>query len=178
MNIIPTTIPDVKIIQPTKHLDSRGFLSETWREEWLPETFVQENHSYSAHPGVIRGLHFQIPPYPQGKLVRVISGAIIDVAVDIRHNSTTFGQHIKVRLDSENWSQLWIPPGFAHGFSVLEKDTQVIYKLTNIRSPEHERGIIWNDPDLNIDWELIVDPIISDKDSLLPQIKYCQRFFE
>ena len=157
MQTIQTALDGVKILIPKKFGDTRGFFSETYSRKGLSETgvivdFVQDNHSLSAEKGVVRGLHYQLQPMAQDKLVRVIRGAILDVAVDIRRNSPTFGKHIAVELSAENWKQLYVPVGFAHGFVTLEPNTEVIYKVTNYYSPQHERGLKWNDPALGIAW--------------------------
>ncbi|HTL28080.1 MAG TPA: dTDP-4-dehydrorhamnose 3,5-epimerase [Tepidisphaeraceae bacterium] len=158
MQVIETPIPAVKILVPKKHGDHRGFFSETYSRKALAPfgidvEFVQDNHSLSAEKGVVRGLHYQIAPMAQDKLVRVVRGAILDVAVDIRKGSPTFGQHVSAVISAENWHQIFVPIGFAHGFATLEPNTEVIYKVTNYYSPTHERGIRWNDPKLGIDWQ-------------------------
>jgi len=163
-------IREVKRITPRVHRDPRGFFSETFaarllEEAGLPSTFVQDNHSLSSSKGVVRGLHYQTEPRAQGKLVRVTRGAILDVAVDIRHGSPTFGQHVAVVLSAENWAQLWVPVGFAHGFCTLEDNTEVQYKVTEYYAPECDRGILWNDPALDIVWPVTgTEAILSDKD--------------
>ncbi|MDY8049375.1 dTDP-4-dehydrorhamnose 3,5-epimerase [Paenibacillus polymyxa] len=163
---------DVKIIEPVVHGDHRGFFMESYNEQLLKEkgidcTFVQDNHSLSAEPGVIRGLHYQLEPKAQTKLVRVISGAIYDVALDIRHSSPTFGKWIGVILSEYNQRQLLVPKGFAHGFCTLTPNAQVIYKVDEYYSPEHDRGILWNDPALDINWP-ISQAILSEKDEKHP----------
>ena len=170
MQVIPTQIPDVKIIVPAKHGDHRGFFSEIYSRKALAEIgvdleFVQDNHSLSAQKCVLRGLHYQLPPMAQAKLVRVIRGAILDVAVDIRRSSPSFGKHVSAVLSAENWKQIFVPVGFAHGFVTLEENTEVLYKVTNYYSPRHERGILWNDPKLAIGWS--IDPaaaVLSKRD--------------
>lgn len=167
MEFIPTKIPDVILIKPKIFGDERGFFLETYREDKFTQAgisakFVQENHS-SSQEGVLRGLHYQIRQ-SQGKLVRVIAGEIWDIAVDIRRNSPTFGQWVGIILSAENKYQLWIPPGFAHGFYVLSEQAEVTYKVTDYYAPEWERSIFWNDPQLGIDWQLSVPPILSQKD--------------
>lgn len=157
MQLIATEIPDVKILVPKKHGDHRGFFSEIYSRKLLADAgitteFVQDNHSMSAQKGVLRGLHYQLPPMAQDKLLRVVRGAILDVAVDIRRNSPTFGKHVSMILSAENWQQAFVPIGFAHGFVTLEPNTEVLYKVSNYYSPSHERGIRWNDPKLAIDW--------------------------
>ena len=167
-------IQDVILLSPQKKFDDRGFFSETYNKKQLAalgikSDFVQDNHSMSLQPFVIRGLHFQKPPHAQAKLVRVIRGSILDVAVDIRHKSPTFGQHVSVVLSADNWRQLWIPEGFAHGFCTLEKNTQVVYKVTDYYSPEYESGIAHDDPELAINWKVPAgtQAILSDKDKAL-----------
>jgi dTDP-4-dehydrorhamnose 3,5-epimerase len=170
MKIIATSIPDVKIIEPDVYGDSRGFFLETWNRNHFHEIgldldFVQDNHSRSTQ-GILRGLHYQIKQ-PQGKLVRVTSGCVFDVAVDLRANSPTFKQWVGVELSMENHRMFWVPPGFAHGFYVRSKEADFIYKCTDYYSPENERSIIWNDPDLAIDWPLVNQeaPQLSAKDA-------------
>lgn len=171
-----TAIADVKLVIPEKHGDARGFFSEVykesdWRATGLDPVFVQDNHSFSAPVGTLRGLHFQLPPFAQDKLVRVTRGRILDVAVDIRRSSPTFGRHVAVELSAKNWLQLFIPIGFAHGFITLEPDTEVLYKVTNVYSSEHDRGLAYNDPDLAIEWPVTgEDPILSDKDRRHPRL--------
>lgn len=155
------------LIQPRIFQDERGYFYESYsadkfKEAGIPDEFVQDNQSLSAK-NVLRGLHYQHPPFAQGKLVRVLQGAVIDVAVDIRKNSPTYGKHIMVELSAENKLMLWIPPGFAHGFLSLEDQTIFLYKCTSTYHKESESGIIWNDPELNIEWG-INNPIVSDKD--------------
>ena len=159
MQIRALGIPDVKVITPKIFRDDRGIFSETfnasaWEDNGLKYTFVQDNHVLSRSFGVLRGLHFQLPPSAQGKLVRVARGSILDVAVDIRHGSPTFGQHVSRVLSAENWEQFWVPVGFAHGYCTLEPDTEVIYKVTNFYDPANERGIQFDDPELGIDWTI------------------------
>ena len=177
MEIRSLTIPDLKLLIPPVHRDDRGFFSETYSRRTLSQAgivddFVQDNHSLSAIAGTVRGLHFQIAPHAQGKLIRVAKGSIFDVAVDIRTGSETYGQHASVVLSAENHAQLWVPAGFAHGFCTLEPDTEVIYKVTNYYAPECDRGLLWNDSDLGIDWP--VEPgsaQLSDKDRKQPSFK-------
>jgi dTDP-4-dehydrorhamnose 3,5-epimerase len=167
MEVIPTEIPAVKILCPKRHGDHRGFFSEVFSEKSFREhvgidcTFVQDNHSMSAQKGVLRGLHYQINPAAQCKLVRVVRGSILDVAVDIRRDSPTFGRHVSAVISAENWRQIFVPIGFAHGFVTLEPNTEVIYKVTSYYSPKDERGIRWNDSKLGIDWG------IDEKDATL-----------
>jgi len=168
MNVIPTNIPDALIIEPRVFGDERGFFFESFNQKhWLEKTgllitFVQHNHSRSFR-SVLRGLHYQIIQ-PQGKLVRVISGEVFDVAVDLRKSSPTFGQWAGVHLSAENKRQFWVPEGFAHGFVVLSDYAEFLYLATNFYAPEHERAIIWNDPELAIDWPLDDAPVLSEKD--------------
>src|SRR5919202_2263014 len=168
MQFEPLHIPGPLLVRPAKFEDARGFFSETYnarrfREAGLPTDFVQDNHSLSAAAGVVRGLHFQLPPHAQGKLVRVVRGAILDVAVDLRRGSPSFGRFAAIELSAANWRQLWIPAGFAHGFCTLEPDTEVIYKMTDFYDPGAEGGLAWDDPDLGIPWP-VSNPILSDKD--------------
>lgn len=168
MQVIPTEIPDVLIIEPRVFGDDRGFFFESFNEKAFNEKtgldvrFVQDNHSRSVK-NVLRGLHYQIQQ-AQGKLVRVVAGSIFDIAVDIRKSSPTFGQWVSCELSAGNKRQLWIPAGFAHGFVSLEDGTEVLYKATDYYAPEHERTILWNDPDLAIVWQLAEEPILSAKD--------------
>jgi len=177
MQVEALRIQDVKLLTPKIFRDERGFFSETYNRQVLAaagidRTFVQDNQSLSRSKGVLRGLHFQISPHPQGKLVRVTRGAIFDVAVDIRRGSPSFGQHVSTTLSAENWSQLWIPEGFAHGFCTLEPDTEVIYKVTDFYAPECDRGLAWDDPDLGIAWPLSgTQVILSDKDRSHPRLR-------
>jgi dTDP-4-dehydrorhamnose 3,5-epimerase len=164
---ISTSLPGVFILEPRVFGDDRGFFLETYNERAMAEIgiveqFVQDNHSCSRR-GVLRGLHYQIKQ-PQGKLVRVADGEILDVAVDLRRSSTTFGRWEAVCLSGDNHRMLWMPPGFAHGFCVVSERAHVLYKATDYYSPEHERTLMWNDPDLGIGWELDGEPIISVKD--------------
>ena len=169
MKIIDTTIPDVKIIEPAVFGDERGFFMETWQEQKFNELvcerrFVQDNHSKSRQ-GILRGLHYQ-KENTQGKLVRVVAGEVFDVAVDIRRTSPTFGQWVGVLLSAENKRQLWVPEGFAHGFYVTSESAEFVYKCTNYYNPSAEHSILWNDPDLNIQWSLVDGqlPSLSAKD--------------
>ena len=169
MNIIKPSIKGLLVIKPEVFEDDRGHFFESWSKESyqkidLDLDFVQDNQSLSQK-GVLRGLHFQNPPFEQGKLVRVIKGAVIDVAVDIRRNSDTYGQYFSVKLSENNKKVFWIPPGFAHGFVTLEDDTVFIYKCTEIYNKESEGALNWNDKDLNIDWG-IKNPLVSEKDMI------------
>jgi dTDP-4-dehydrorhamnose 3,5-epimerase len=183
MQIEPLAIPDVLLMTPKKFVDNRGFFSETWNgpklaAQGFTETFVQDNHSLSAQSGTVRGLHCQIAPSVQGKLVRVVRGAIWDVAVDIRHGSPTFGQHVAVELSAANWRQLWIPGGFLHGFCTIAPDTEVIYKVTSDYNAAAERGVIWNDPDMALPWPVRpADVVLSAKDAVLPRLADCEAWY-
>jgi len=167
MNVIKTEIPDVLIFEPKVFGDDRGFFMESFNQQAFDNAvgrkidFVQDNHSKSK--GVLRGLHYQLAPYAQGKLVRCVVGEVFDVAVDIRKDSKTFGKWVGVHLSAENKRQLWIPEGFAHGFCVLSEEAEFLYKTNNFYSKEQERGIVWNDTDLAIQWP-IENPLLSDKD--------------
>lgn len=169
MKKIETGIPDLYIIQPTVHGDDRGYFMESFSDQWFREniaetTFVQDNESKSSR-GVLRGLHFQNPPMAQAKLVRVVQGTVLDVAVDLRKKSPTYGQHFAIELSAENKKQLFVPRGFAHGFSVLSETAVFSYKVDNFYSQELEQGIQWNDPTLSIDWGLPLSEIrLSEKD--------------
>lgn len=168
MNIIDTTIPGVVVFEPVVHGDARGYFMETYRDSMLRDigvesTFVQDNQSKSIK-GTLRGLHYQLK-HPQGKLVRVISGEIYDVAVDVRKNSKTFGQSVGVMLTETNRHQIWVPPGFAHGFYVTSDSAEIAYKCTDYYHPEDDNSLLWNDESLNIEWPLGDDaPLLSDKD--------------
>ena len=170
MNIITTAIPDIKIIEPRVFGDERGFFFESFHQQRFeaaigqPVIFVQDNHSCSAR-GVLRGLHYQLAPYSQGKLVRVVQGEVWDVAVDIRRDSPTLGQWVGVLLSAQNKRQLWIPPGFAHGFVTLSDSAELLYKTTDYYKPDAERGIRWDDPTLAIDWQGIDSPQLSARDA-------------
>ena len=176
MKITRLEIPDVLLIEPKVFGDSRGFFYESYRKDAFSELgievdFVQDNHSRSAK-GVLRGLHFQRSPRQQAKLVRVVRGEVLDVAVDIRKGSPTFGRSVAVNLSEENRRMLFIPEGFAHGFCVLKDDTEFLYKCSEIYSPEHEGGLLWSDPALKIEWpRLDCDYILSDKDRAYPLLK-------
>lgn len=170
-------IPGLLQIAPVKHGDQRGFFSETFRTDkavasGIDAPFVQDNHVRSTQRGVLRGLHFQLDPKAQGKLVRCAHGAILDVAVDIREGSPTYRQHVAVELSEDNWQQLWVPPGFAHGYVTLTSECEVIYKVTEYYAPECDRGIAWDDPALGIDWQVpAAEIILSDKDRRQPQLR-------
>ena len=179
MNVETTAIAGVLLVTPQRFPDGRGFFSETWNqvqftEAGIPGPFVQDNHALSRDNGVLRGLHLQIGPNAQGKLVRAVRGAIWDVAVDIRRGSPTYGKHFGTVLSAENWSQLWIPAGLLHGYCTLEPDTEVIYKVTAPWDRAAERGVIWNDPQLSVPWPVAAgEAILSDKDQALPRLADC-----
>ncbi len=180
MKIIDTDIPDVKIIEPTVFGDTRGFFFESFNEKKFQELtnittpFVQDNHSRSSK-GVLRGLHYQIE-HPQGKLVRVVSGTVIDVAVDLRIKSPTFKKWVAVELSADNHRQLWVPPGFGHGFVVISETAEFLYKTTDYWYKEHERSVHWNDPELAIDWRYNGTIILADKDANAPYLKNADVF--
>ncbi|MBB6480758.1 dTDP-4-dehydrorhamnose 3,5-epimerase [Spirochaeta isovalerica] len=173
-----TPIPGVLIIQPKKFGDDRGFFMETYKKSdfdkaGIHESFAQDNHSFSSR-GVLRGIHFQSAPHAQGKLVRVVKGAVWDVAVDLIEGSPTFGKHFGIELTEENGTMLYIPPGFGHGFLTLKDNTHFLYKCTEEYAPESDGGVIWNDRELNIHWPLegVIDfPLISGKDASLPELE-------
>lgn len=170
-SVLPTSIPDVKLIEPVVHGDERGFLLESyaqpkWGEMGIPEAFVQENHSRSTTKGTLRGIHFQTSP-GQGKLVRCLRGAIFDVAVDLRRDSPTYGKWEGQVLDDTTHRQLWVPAGFGHGFQVLSEIADVAYKLTSLYDPATEAGIAWDDPEIGIEWPL-ADPLLSERDKTTP----------
>lgn len=183
MNSIATSIPDVKIIEPHIFNDERGYFFESFSQQRFEQeifhtTFVQDNESASVY-GVIRGLHFQKPPFAQSKLLRVVKGKVLDVAVDLRKGSPTFGRHVAVELSAENKRQLFIPRGFAHGFSVLTDEVIFQYKCDNYYAPSAEGAIAWDDPDLQIDWGIPADKIIlSEKDKKHPHLKDCDFLFD
>jgi len=174
-------ISDVILITPQKFGDERGFFSETWNasryaEAGIAPQFVQDNHSMSAAVGTLRGLHCQVAPSVQGKLVRVVRGAIWDVAVDIRVGSPTYGRHVAAELSADNWAQLWIPGGFLHGFCTLAPNTEVIYKVDAGYDRAAERGVIWDDPDLALPWP-VAAAVLSEKDKTLPRFSECDPWF-
>lgn len=173
-------IPEVVLVEPKVFTDERGFFMETYKSSdfarfGLVERFVQDNHSRSAR-GVLRGLHFQNPPKAQGKLVRATAGEIFDVAVDIRKGSPTYGKWVGATLSAKNKQMLYVPPGFAHGFCVLSEEAEILYKATEEYSPQHDAGIIWNDPEIGIRWPL-ENPIVSAKDAGLPLIRDAKNNF-
>ncbi|KAA9383917.1 dTDP-4-dehydrorhamnose 3,5-epimerase [Neorhizobium galegae] len=169
-----TKIGDVVLVTPQRFGDHRGYFSETFRSDVFGQNigafnFVQDNQSHSADVGTVRGLHFQIEPRAQGKLVRCIAGSILDVAVDIRRGSPTFGQHVQTELTAENGCQVWIPAGFAHGFCTLQPNSIISYKVTDYYSRDHDRGILWNDPELNIRWPVTAQSaVLSERDRTQP----------
>lgn len=176
MKVIDTAIPDVKILEPAVFGDERGFFMETWNQRMFDErvakrVFVQDNQSLS-HKGVLRGLHYQLAPYEQGKLVRVVSGSVYDVAVDIRPTSNTYGQHVAVELTAANNRMLWIPEGFAHGFLTLEDNTIFAYKTTGYYDKSSERALHWKSSVLNIGWPELKNFIVNEKDASAPQFEY------
>jgi dTDP-4-dehydrorhamnose 3,5-epimerase len=183
IDVQPFAIDAVKLIQVPKFGDDRGFFSETYNKRAFAEAgieiaFVQDNHAYSAQPDTVRGLHFQTPPYAQDKLVRVVRGAILDVAVDLRQGSPTYGQHVTAEISADKWNQILVPVGFAHGLRTLEPDTEVIYKVSNFYAPEHDKGLLWNDPDLGIDWGIHGDTAhLSEKDSQHPRLADLPLYF-
>jgi dTDP-4-dehydrorhamnose 3,5-epimerase len=182
VQVLAAAIADVKIIKPAKYADRRGFFSETYSKKAFAEAgigieFVQDNHSLSVDKKTVRGLHYQAKPFAQDKLLRVVRGAVFDVAVDLRRNSPTFGKHVSLVLSAEDWNQILIPQGFAHGFSTLEPDTEVIYKVSSYYSPGHDRGLFWADPELAIEWPVSpAEAILSDKDRRLPRLSELRDF--
>lgn len=183
LTIEDTAIPAVKIITTRRFGDERGFFTETWNRRRFAEAgidldFVQDNHSLSGPAGTVRGLHFQSPPFAQDKLVRVVRGRILDVAVDIRRSSPTYGRHVAVELSAGNGRQLLVPVGFAHGFCTLEPDTEVVYKVTAYYAPEHDHGLAFDDPDLAIDWPVArAAAVLSDKDRTHPRLAELPEYF-
>ena len=177
MESYPLDIPEIKILRPARHGDARGFFSETWSAAafaaaGLDICFVQDNQSLSALKGTLRGLHFQTPPFAQAKLLRVIRGAVFDIAVDLRRGSPSYGGHVGAVISAEAWNQILVPEGFAHGFLTLEPDTEVLYKVSAPYAPDHDSGILWNDSDLAIEWPLEgAEPVLSDKDRVQPRLR-------
>jgi dTDP-4-dehydrorhamnose 3,5-epimerase len=183
VELVPQQIPEVLLITPTVHGDGRGYFVETFRQDQFEQAvghrvnFIQDNQSRSSK-GVLRGLHYQLPPYAQSKLVRVIEGCVLDVAVDIRSDSPTFGQHVTAELSNENKQQLWIPRGFAHGFVVLSDFATFFYKVDSYYAPEHDRGLAFNDPALNINWKLPQQLLkLSEKDQNQPVLEQSKSVF-
>jgi dTDP-4-dehydrorhamnose 3,5-epimerase len=183
LDVEATAIPDVKILTPKRFGDHRGFFTEIYNRQRFAEAgitteFVQDNHSLSAAVGTVRGLHFQSEPFAQAKLVRVVRGRILDVAVDIRRSSPTFGRHVAVELSAENGRQLFIPVGFAHGFCTLEPDTEIQYKVSAYYAAAHDHGIAWDDPALGIEWPVPPDEaVLSDKDRRQPMLADLPLYF-
>jgi len=184
LKLIPQSIKDVMLIELTVHGDNRGYFIETFRQDFLEEAigyrvnFIQDNESKSTK-GVLRGLHYQLPPYTQAKLVRVIEGSVLDVAVDIRKSSPTFGQYVSVVLTAQNKHQLFVPHGFAHGFVVLSDSATLAYKVDNYYAPEHDQGIAFDDDQLKIDWQLLSEELqLSDKDRAHPSLANAKYLFE
>ena len=176
MKIEDAGLPGLKLLTPARIADGRGFFSETYRHDVLADhgidlSFVQDNHSLSIQAGVVRGLHFQGPPRAQVKLVRVVRGRILDVVVDIRLGSPTYGRHVAIELSAENWQQLLVPVGFAHGFCTLIEETEVLYKVTDYYSAEDDRGLSWDDPALGIAWPVVADKaVLSERDRKHPSL--------
>ncbi|MBB3018721.1 dTDP-4-dehydrorhamnose 3,5-epimerase [Microvirga lupini] len=183
LTVEPTAISEVKVVTPKRFGDNRGFFVETYHKQRFVEAgidmeFVQDNHSLSALAGTVRGLHFQSDPFAQAKLIRVVRGRVLDVAVDLRRSSPTFGRHVAVELSAENGRQLLVPVGFAHGFCTLEPDTEIVYKVSAYFSAAHDHGLRWNDPSLGIDWPVApADAILSDKDRKQPMLAELPIYF-
>jgi dTDP-4-dehydrorhamnose 3,5-epimerase len=183
MRVLETDIADIKLLKPVRHVDSQGFFSEVFEEGELFKhgidiRFVQDNHTCSASDGVVRGLHFQIPPSAQAKLLRVTASSIFDVAVDTRRGSSSFVRHVSAVFSAVDWNQIFIPEGFAHGYCTLEPDTKVIYKVSAYYSHEHDRGLLWSDPALGISWPLSAnEALVSDRDRAHPVLPRLPRYF-
>jgi len=177
MRVTALTLPEILILRPERFEDARGFFSETYNRNVFAASgidldFVQDNHSLSKSPGTIRGLHYQVAPFAQSKLVRVLRGAVLDVAVDIRRSSPNFGKWVATRLSAKEGNQIFVPAGFAHGYCTLEPDTEVFYKVTQHYSPDHEFGILWNDPAIGVDWPVTPDQVsLSGKDRNYPLLQ-------
>jgi dTDP-4-dehydrorhamnose 3,5-epimerase len=174
--ITPLALPEALLITPKRHGDARGWFAETWSEKLMGEAglanpFVQDNQAFNAKKGTLRGLHFQTAPHAQGKLVRVLKGAIYDVAVDVRPGSASYGRWVAAELTAVGGEQLFVPRGFAHGYCTLEDDTELFYKVDGAYAPQLEGGVAWNDPDLAIAWPLSGEPVLSEKDRKLPRLK-------
>ena len=184
MHVECLDIPDVRVLSPRKYADLRGFFSETYNKKALAAVgidinFVQDNYSYSAEKGTVRGLHFQTAPFAQDKLVRVARGSVFDVVVDLRQGSPTYGRHVSIVLSAEAWNQVLVPIGFAHGLMTLEPDTEVIYKVSNYYSPDQDKGLLWNDPALGIVWPLAEsEALLSEKDRIQPRLAQLVTPFE
>ncbi|HET6306763.1 MAG TPA: dTDP-4-dehydrorhamnose 3,5-epimerase [Rhodopila sp.] len=177
MKVEALRIADVKLVTPARFTDPRGSFSETWNqvrfaEAGIPGPFIQDNHAVSTAVGVLRGLHCQVGPNAQGKLVRCVRGAIFDVAVDVRQGSPTYGEWVGAEISAENWRQIWVPAGFLHGYCTLTAETEVIYKVTGAYDRSAERGVIWDDPDIGIAWPVAAEGVIlSEKDKVLPRLR-------
>ena len=184
IEVLPTAIEAVKLIAPERIADDRGFFSEVYSARafaraGIETPFVQDNHSLSVRAGTVRGLHFQSPPHAQAKLVRVTRGRILDVAVDLRRSSPTYGRHVAVELSAENWRQLLVPAGFAHGFCTLEPDTEIVYKVSAPFAAAHDLGLAFDDPALGIDWPVRPEQVtLSDKDRRQPRLSDLPRYFD
>ena len=183
LDVLPLALPDVKIIRTTRIADARGYFAEAYVHRdfaaaGIAEEFIQDNQSFSVSIGTVRGLHFQIPPFAQAKLVRVLRGKILDVVVDLRRGSAAFGKHLTVELNAERGDQLFVPVGFAHGFCTLESDTEVFYKVNNVYSSAHDRGVNWADQTLGIHWPVNeTQAILSEKDRALPMLSALPDYF-
>lgn len=183
MEVTATSIPGLLVLRPDRKGDERGFFAETFRRSWmeshgLPTGWVQDNHSQSRRRGTVRGLHFQVPPRAQAKLVWVVAGSVFDVAVDLRRSSPTCGRHAAFELNAADGAQLLMPPGLAHGFCTLEDDTEVLYKVTDYYSPEHDRGLRWDDPALGIAWPVAPEEaVLSDRDREHPTLAELPDYF-
>ncbi|MEQ8356915.1 MAG: dTDP-4-dehydrorhamnose 3,5-epimerase [Kiloniellaceae bacterium] len=183
MDVVNLAIPEVRLVSTVRHGDHRGFFSETYSKQAFADAgidadFVQDNHSLSAEPGTLRGLHFQAPPRAQAKLLRVIRGAVFDVAVDLRWGSPTYGRHVSATISAKAWNQIFVPTGFAHGFCTLEADTEVLYKVSDFYAPEAEQGLLWNDPDLAVDWPAAAGAALSKRDRHWPRLRDLSRVFQ
>lgn len=176
-------IPEVRLVRLKKHDDHRGFFSEVYNKRAFAQAgididFVQDNHSLSTETGTVRGLHFQTPPFAQNKLVRVLRGAVFDVAVDLRRGSPTYGHHVSAILSDREWNQMLIPIGFAHGFMTLEPNTEVLYKVSEYYAPEHDKGVIWDDPDIAVTWPLLArEAVLAEKDRRWPSLRELPEIF-
>jgi dTDP-4-dehydrorhamnose 3,5-epimerase len=183
MHVTSLEIPEVRLISSVKHGDHRGFFSETYSQRayaaaGIDADFVQDNHSLSAEAGTVRGLHFQAPPHAQAKLLRVVRGAVFDVAVDLRWGSPTYGRPVSAVISAQAWNQIFVPVGFAHGFCTLEPGTEVLYKVSDFYAPEAERGLRWDDPDLAIDWPAGAGAVLSERDRTWPLLRDLSRIFQ